>query len=262
MTTTAQYDDPTFFAKYSQLSLNRAGVKDILQWPTISRNIGHVTNQTVLDLGCGFGQFCRWASENDAASVHGIDASAKMLEKARELNNADNIAYEQGDLDLSLKHPNALKLRENAYDLVHSSLALHYAENIAATFAAIYKALKPGGRFVFSVQHPTFSAPRTPNWGVRKDGGTLFWELESYGSEGPRMINFLGQPIRAYHRTMETYISLLLENGFMLVDFKECIPPPGVLPEMHLDHGKEGHRPLFLILAARKVHVSSSDSRG
>ncbi|GIK06343.1 hypothetical protein Aspvir_001991 [Aspergillus viridinutans] len=264
MTTTAQYDDPAFFAKYSQLPRDAVRLKNALQWPTISRNIGQVTNQTVLDLGCGFGQFCGWASENGAASVHGIDASVKMLEKARELNNAENITYEHGDLDFSLKHPNstALKLRENAYDIVHSRLVFHYLENIAATFAAIYKALKPGGRFVFSVQHPIFTAPQTPNWGVRKDGGTPFWEVESYGSEGPRMIDFLGHPIRAYHRTTETYISLLLENGFMLVDFKECIYPPGTVPETHPDYGKEGHRPVFLVLAARKVHVPSSGSNG
>ncbi|PKX95964.1 class I SAM-dependent methyltransferase [Aspergillus novofumigatus IBT 16806] len=250
MTIPAQYDNPAFFAKYSQLPRNSGGLTNSLEWPIISRNIGQVTNQTVLDLGCGYGQFCGWASENGAASVHGIDASANMLEKAREFNNADNITYEQGDLDLSLKHP--LKLRENAYDVVHSSLAFHYPKNLAATFAAIYKALKPGGRFVFSVQHPTFSAPRTPNWGSRKDGGTPFWELESYGSEGPRTVDFLGHPLHVYHRTMETYVSLLLENGFTLVDFKECIPPAGALPEAHPDYGKEGHRPLYLILAAEK----------
>ncbi|KAF7175005.1 hypothetical protein CNMCM7691_005473 [Aspergillus felis] len=258
-----EYDDPAFFAKFSKLPRNRGGLTTTLEWPTISRNIGQVTNQTVLDLGCGCGQFCSWASENGAASVHGIDASAKMLEKARESNGADNITYEQGDLDLSLTHPNStpLKLRENAYDIVHSSQVFHHLENLAATFAAIYKALKPGGRFVFSVNHPTYTAPRISNWGVRNDG-TPFWELESYGSEGPRTVALLGHAIGVYHRTMETYISLLLENGFILVDFKECIPPPGVLREVHPDFGKEGHRPLYLVLSARKVHISSCDSRG
>jgi SAM-dependent methyltransferase len=92
------------------------------------------------------------------------------------------------DLDLSLTQP--LNLRENAYDLVHSSLAFHYPKDLAATFAAIYKALKPGGRFVFSVQHPTCSAPRTSNWGLRKNDETPFWELESYGSEGLERLIF------------------------------------------------------------------------
>ncbi|GIJ90055.1 hypothetical protein Asppvi_009004 [Aspergillus pseudoviridinutans] len=258
-----EYDDPAFFAKFSKLARNTGRLTTTLEWPTISRSIGQITNQTVLDLGCGSGQFCSWASENGAASVHGIDASAKMLEKARESNSADNITYEQGDLDLSLTQPNstALKLRENAYDIVHSSQVFHHLENLAATFAAIYKALKPGGRFIFSVHHPISTAPRTSNWGVKNDG-TPFWELENYGSEGPRTVDFLGYPIHVYHRTMETYISLLLENGFMLVDFKECIPAPGVLGERHPDYGKEGHRPLYLVLAARKVHVSSFDNRG
>jgi 2-polyprenyl-3-methyl-5-hydroxy-6-metoxy-1,4-benzoquinol methylase len=106
---TAQYDDPAFIAKYSQLPRNTGGLTNSLEWPTISRNIGQVTNQTVLDLGCGYGQFCGWASANGAGSVHGIDASANMLEKAREFNNADNITYEQEGsrlvLDAALESP-------------------------------------------------------------------------------------------------------------------------------------------------------------
>ena len=36
----------------------------------------------VLDLGCGMGWFCRWAAENGAASVLGIDLSSNMLDRA------------------------------------------------------------------------------------------------------------------------------------------------------------------------------------
>lgn len=47
-------------------------------------------------------------------------------------------------------------------------------------------------------------------------------------------------------------MSLYCESKFILVDFKDCIPPPGALPDTHPDHGKEGRRPLNLVIAARK----------
>ncbi|KAL5359463.1 S-adenosyl-L-methionine-dependent methyltransferase [Aspergillus floccosus] len=258
MTLTAQYDDPSFFNTFSQLPRNTDGLSESAEWPIISRNIGQVRNQAVLDLGCGCGWFCGWASANGASSVHGVDYSENMLKKARELNRAHNITYEQGDLDMSVAKPGStpLKLRENAYDLIHSGLAFHYPADLTVTFAAIYKALKPGGRFVFSVQHPTNSAPQNMNWGVRKDGGTPFWELESYGLEGPRTIRFVGHTLKVHHRTVETYVSLLLKNGFTLVDFKEYHCPPGSLPEAHPDNEKEIHRPMYLVLAARKSEAA------
>jgi ubiquinone/menaquinone biosynthesis C-methylase UbiE len=37
----------------------------------------------VLDLGCGFGAFARWAREMGADSVLGVDRSENMLARAR-----------------------------------------------------------------------------------------------------------------------------------------------------------------------------------
>ncbi|KAI0841134.1 S-adenosyl-L-methionine-dependent methyltransferase [Hypoxylon sp. FL0890] len=73
----------------------------------------------VLDLGCGFGWFSRYARENGAVSISAIDLSGKMLDRARSITSDDKIKYERADLE-------ELKLEENLYDVVFSSLTFHY----------------------------------------------------------------------------------------------------------------------------------------
>jgi hypothetical protein len=173
-----------------------------------------------------------------------------MLEKAREFNNADNIISEQGISTCPWRTP-------------WSSEKMRMILFIALSHSITPRILQPPSRLstkrwsqeadlssqcsILPAQHR-----RLPTGGFERMMERPFWELESYGSEGPRTVDFLDHPLHVHHRTMETYVSLLLENGFILVDFKECIPPPGALPETHPDYGKEVHRPLYLILAAKK----------
>ena len=55
-----------------------------------------------------------------------------------------------------------------------------------------------------------------------------------------------------YHYKMETYISLLLVKKTIFRGYRGIHTSAESLPEGHLDHGKEDHRSLCLILAARK----------
>ena len=45
----------------------------------IARHAAGMRGLRVVDLGCGFGWFCRWAREHGAASVLGLDVSENML---------------------------------------------------------------------------------------------------------------------------------------------------------------------------------------
>lgn len=55
-----------------------------------------LAGKRVLDLGCGYGWFCRAARDLGAADVVGIDLSAKMLARAAELTRDATIRYRQG----------------------------------------------------------------------------------------------------------------------------------------------------------------------
>ncbi|MGH6880247.1 MAG: class I SAM-dependent methyltransferase, partial [Hypericibacter sp.] len=153
------YDDETFFAGYSQLPRSIDGLEGAPEWPSLRALLPSLAGRRVLDLGCGFGWFCRWARAQGAAQVLGVDLSQRMLTRARAETADPAISYVQADLEQFSPAP-------GAFDLAYSSLAFHYIENLERLLTPIHEALVPGGRLVFSVEHPIYTAPRAPGWSV------------------------------------------------------------------------------------------------
>ena len=101
-----------------------------------------VPNLTVLDLGCGTGlcglQFRSWAQ-----TLVGVDLSANMLAKARARGIYDELI--QGDILVPLKQAG------RRFDLILASDVLLYVGDLAPLFDAVKNALRPAGRFAFTV---------------------------------------------------------------------------------------------------------------
>ena len=55
------YDDAGFFENYSQLPRSVHGLDGAPEWGTLRALLPELHGRDVLDLGCGFGWFCRWA---------------------------------------------------------------------------------------------------------------------------------------------------------------------------------------------------------
>lgn len=91
--------------------------------------------ERILDLGCGDGVLTK-ALINAGAEVVAVDASAEMVASAR----ARGIDAEQID--------GQALVYDNAFDAVFSNAALHWMLDGAAVAAGVFRALKPGGRFV------------------------------------------------------------------------------------------------------------------
>ena len=77
------YDNDGFFAGYSKLGRSVDGLDGAAEWPTIRALLPEMAGLRVLDLGCGFGWFCRGARAAGSGPVTGVDVSEKMLERAR-----------------------------------------------------------------------------------------------------------------------------------------------------------------------------------
>src|SRR5882757_3088478 len=77
------YDDEEFFEGYSRLGRSVEGLDGAPEWPALRALLPELRGLRVLDLGCGFGWFCRWAQRAGAAHILGIDVSEKMLARAR-----------------------------------------------------------------------------------------------------------------------------------------------------------------------------------
>src|SRR5436190_23944459 len=71
------YDNDEFFAGYLRLPRSVAGLEGAPEGPALRAMLPDLHGRTVLDLGCGFGWFCRWAREQGAAYVVGIDVSER-----------------------------------------------------------------------------------------------------------------------------------------------------------------------------------------
>ncbi len=236
------YDDPGFFEGYSRLQRSVDGLAGAAEWPAIRALMPDMHGLDVVDLGCGFGWYCRWAAEQGAASVLGLDVSEKMLERARAQTADARIRYDRADLE-------KLQLPKAGFDLVYSSLAFHYIEGFAGLLSTIRQALKPGGRLIFSIEHPIYMAPRQPEWQADAEGGNI-WPLSAYQIEGKRLTNWLAEGVVKQHRTMGTTLNLLIRSGFTIAHVEEWSPSDEDLA-IHPDWAIERERPMFLLISTR-----------
>lgn len=237
------YDDPEFFAGYSGLPRSVKGLDGAAEWASLQALLPPLSGAAVVDLGCGFGWFCRWALEAGARSVLGIDLSALMLARAAADTASPAITYEQRDLD-------ALDLPVGAFQLAYSSLTLHYLTDIDRLFRTVHAALTPGGHFVFSIEHPIFTAPSAPQF-VTDAAGHATWPVDGYLAEGPRTTNWLAPGVVKQHRTIGTYVNALVAAGFVVDALVEWGPSPEQVHEVP-EWSVEVERPPFLLAAAHR----------
>lgn len=237
------YDNDDFFAGYGKLDRSLRGLDGAPEWPALRALVPDLKCKRVVDLGCGFGWFCRWAAEQGAESVRGVDLSENMLARARASTTDSRVSYERGDLE-------TFTLPRNAFDLVYSSLTIHYLTDLDALFGNVQQALVEGGSFVFSVEHPLFTAPSKPSW-VTDEHGRSTWPLDDYLAEGPRITNWLAPGVVKQHHTMSSYVNALLRAGFGLAHLAEWAPTDAQIAE-HPDWAVERHRPPFMLVAARR----------
>jgi SAM-dependent methyltransferase len=235
------YDDPAFFAGYAQLRRSRDGLDGAAEWPVLRGLLPPVRGLRLVDLGCGYGWFCRWASDAGALRVLGLDVSERMLERARAANSGLGITYERADLE-------HLSLPEASFDLAYSSLALHYIADFRGVARCVHASLVEGGRFVFSIEHPIYMASRAPDW-VMDGSGRASWPVDGYCREGPRTTDWLAAGVRKQHRTIASTLNTLIAAGFVIRQVHEFGPSEdqiAALPELEL----ERERPMFLMVSA------------
>lgn len=243
-----KYDDSIFFSAYKQMSRSIKGLEGAGEWHVFQSLLPDLRNKSVLDLGCGFGWHCRFAREQQASSVVGVDISENMLQKARELTDDLAISYIQLPIeDINFPH--------SQFDVVISSLAFHYLESVKVIFKKIHDCLKPGGSFIFSVEHPIFTSRNEQDWYRDEQGNHLHWPVDHYQSEGLRTTSFLADNVIKYHRTLSTYMNDLIDAGFVIKAVKEPMPSEEMLKSDPMMQD-ENRRPMFIIISAEKAGTS------
>ena len=138
--------------------------------------------------------------EHGAVSAVGVDISGKMLEVAREKTEDSRVRYVECAME-------DIDFPDESFDVVLSSLAFHYVESFSQVVDKVRDSLAPGGYFVFSVEHPVFTAYGSQDWYYDENGNILHFPVDNYYYEGKRKAVFLGEEVVKYHRTLTTYLN-------------------------------------------------------
>lgn len=68
-----EYDNEKFFEEYAKMSRSKEGLKAAGEWHQLKPLFPSLEGKSVLDLGCGYGWHCKFAEEQGATKILGID---------------------------------------------------------------------------------------------------------------------------------------------------------------------------------------------
>ncbi|MGV2941334.1 class I SAM-dependent methyltransferase [Mesobacillus sp. LC4] len=235
------YDEGEFYENYMKRRNRPESPNNIIEKPILLELIGNVAGTRILDLGCGDAEIGVELLQLGGASYLGVEGSKNMTVAA-----AGNLEGTIGQVIHSSME--AWQPQPEQYDLVLSRFALHYLEDLMSVFNKVHDSLAPGGKFIFTVQHPilTSSIKSAEGSGRRTD-----WVVDDYFNQGERAEPWIGKKVIKYHRTVEEYFSLLLASGFMVEDLREGTPRPENLPNRE-EYERRMRIPLVLMISSTK----------
>jgi SAM-dependent methyltransferase len=207
--------------------------------------LGDVAGRRVLEIGCGSAPCARWL-RRAGADVVAFDISAGMLSRAAELNRSTGIGVPLLQADAG-----ALPFADDSIDVACSAFGgLPFVADVEGALTEIRRVLRPGGRFVASVNHPMRWAfpdspdpedlrivssyfDRTPYVETGDDGATVYVE---------------------HHRTVGDWVRAVVGAGLELADLIEPEWTPGRTQEWGQWSPERGALvPGTLILVCRKA---------
>ncbi|MBD8078355.1 methyltransferase domain-containing protein [Cellulosimicrobium arenosum] len=195
--------------------------------PAMVRLAGDVRGHRILDAGCGSGPLSAELRARGAIMT-GLDGSPAMIELARR-RLGDDVPLHVADL------AEPLPFADDTFDDVVASLVLHYLEDWVAPLVEIKRVLKPGGRLILSVNHPTahvINHPDEDNFATRQYSETF--ELDGE----PAVLTFWNRPLRAMSEAFA-------EAGFVIAVMDEPPPSPQTPRELLTPRLASGERTAF-----------------
>jgi SAM-dependent methyltransferase len=185
---------------------------------TDAQLLGDVRGRRVLELGCGAAAAARWLAISGAETV-AMDLSTGMLRHARRACGTTGVHVPLVQADAL-----ALPFADGVFDIVCTAFgAVPFVADSAAVMREVYRVLRPGGRWTFSVSHPM-------RWIFLDDpgaGGLV--AVNSYFDRRPYVEqDDTGSPTYVeQHRTLGDRVRELVGAGFVLQDLVEPEWPDG-----------------------------------
>jgi Methylase involved in ubiquinone/menaquinone biosynthesis len=170
--------------------------------------LGDIAGKRAIELGCGGAQF-GLALSKAGAEVTGVDIAEEQLAHARDLAAEHDEQIEFIEASVT----NISMIEDGSYDLAFSAFAFQWVEDLRSCFSEAHRVLNPGGRLVFSVDHPLYRC-LDPETGELKT---------SYFDDSPRReySEEFDTEMVIYRRTVSDIVAALLKTGFSIEALRE-----------------------------------------
>lgn len=201
--------------------------RDGLNLPNFLRMLPPVAGLEGLDVGCGEGANTRAVAQR-GARMTGIDVSSIFIDHA-----SSHESKEELGIEYLVASATELPFSAGEFDFVMSTMCLMDVPDLPKVIAEIYRVTSSGGFLQFSIMHPCFSTPAF-KWVHNDDGDRIAVEAGNYFDErvsidewtftaAPPEISSQFKHFRVahFHRTLTSWISLLLATGFTLEALNE-----------------------------------------
>ncbi|ASY62751.1 putative methyltransferase [Sinorhizobium sojae CCBAU 05684] len=210
---------------------SRAGYdvyRDALNTPAFLDMLPPVAGLRGLDLGCGEGSNTRRLAEHGALMT-AIDIAPTFIRHAQEQEEDDprGIRYVLGDgADLPFE--------DGAFDFVTAFMSLMDMPDQPRVLWQVFRVLREGSFFQFSILHPCFVPPRRKT--IRDEHGDChavevadyFYETDGQietwlFSSLPRRERENATPFRIprFHRTLSSWMTMIIASGFVVEELRE-----------------------------------------
>jgi SAM-dependent methyltransferase len=200
--------------------------------------------QSVLDVGCGEGQVSRLAAGLAGVSrVVGVDPTWAQLSVAS--GRGGGVEYVRGGA-AALPFPSA------SFDVVVACLVFEHIDGFDGAIAEVGRVLRPGGRFLFFLNHPLLQTPGS-GWIDDRILDEQYWRIGPYLVED-KVIEEVdkGVFIPFIHRPLSRYVNALVSAGLLITRMEEPAPPPGFLARA-AEYAEAATIPRLLFLRAEKL---------
>jgi SAM-dependent methyltransferase len=191
--------------------------------PLVADHLGGLgAHSRVVDVGCGEGQVARVAAGVTGGAVIGLDPA--MAQVAPAAVRGGGPGYLQGSAT-------AIPLRDGCADAAIACLVVEHIADLDAALDEVARVLRPGGRFLFLLNHPLLQTPNS-GWVIDHmvDPPEQYWQLGPYLPEAETSEQVeRGVFITFFHRPLSRYLNAAFERGMVLEHMAEPAPPPGFL---------------------------------
>ena len=174
----------------------------------------------VLDVGCGEGQVARLAVSVGADRVVGVDPTWGQLAVACERGGSPRYGRAEAA---------ALPFTAGSFDAVVACLVFEHIDAVDDALSEVGRVLRPGGRFLFFLNHPLLQTPGS-GWIDDRILDEQYWRIGPYLVED-RSLEEVEKDVHIpfVHRPLSRYVNAMATAGLVIERMEEPAPPPGFL---------------------------------